>query len=374
MAKNRQRIHDLLGLIHGLYPQDLAEDWDNVGLQVGDSNLPLERVMVALDPSRAAIRAAHAADAQVLVTHHPLLFKPLKRLTPDDAVGGIIWEAVQAGIAIISAHTNLDSASDGLNDWLASRLGLSQTQPLLPAAGHWLKLVVFVPVGHADAVAEALFAGGAGRVGNYDRCAFRSAGTGSFRPGDGTTPFVGTVGQDEQVDELRLETIVPQARLGRVLERLFKAHPYEEVAYDLIPLANQNSQAGLGRIGRLEQPLALQECGAMIKSALVTPQLRVVGDPSRRIAKVAVCGGSGGGLVQTAHRQGADLLVTGDVKYHEARLAEDLGLAVIDAGHFATEQLAVAGLVARLGAAARARGWEVDFLAYADETDPFRVV
>ena len=372
MVKQGQRIQDLVGLIHKLYAPELAEDWDNVGLQVGDPGRPLDRVMVALDPGLEAVEAARDAGAQALVTHHPLLFKPVKRLTPDDAVGKVLWTAVRDDVAIISAHTNLDCAVDGLNSWLAQKMGVEQAAPLQAVAGDYLKLVVFVPVGHEDAVADALFSAGGGQIGAYDQCSFRSSGEGTFRPGPGTQPYIGTVGQREKTEEVRLETIIPKRKLLRVLEKMQKAHPYEEVAYDLLPLHNQVPGAGLGRIGRLAQQASLGEFAARVKESLGCDHLRLIGADQMPVRKVALCGGSGAFLLQTAHRQGADVLVTGDVKYHEARQAEELGIALIDAGHFATEQLMIEQVTQSLQAAARQLNWGVAFEAYAGEEDPFR--
>ncbi len=372
MVKQGQRIQDLVGLIHKLYAPELAEDWDNVGLQVGDPGRALDRVMVALDPGFEAVEAARDAGAQALVTHHPLLFKPVKRLTPDDAVGKVLWAAVRDDVAIISAHTNLDCAVDGLNSWLAQKMAVEQAVPLQAVAGDYLKLVVFVPVGHEDAVADALFSAGGGQIGAYDQCSFRSSGEGTFRPGPGTQPYIGTVGQREKAEEFRLETIIPKRKLLRVLEKMQKAHPYEEVAYDLLPLHNQVPGAGLGRIGRLAQQVSLGEFAARVKDSLGCDHLRLIGADQMPVRKVALCGGSGAFLLQTAHRQGADVLVTGDVKYHEARQAEELGIALIDAGHFATEQLMIEQVTQSLQAAARQLNWGVAFEAYTGEEDPFR--
>ena len=372
MVKQGQRIQDLVGLIHRLYAPELAEDWDNVGLQVGDPGRALDRVMVALDPGLEAVEAARDAGAQALVTHHPLLFKPVKRLTPDDAVGKVLWAAVRDDVAIISAHTNLDCAVDGLNSWLAQKVGVEQAIPLQAVAGDYLKLVVFVPVGHEDAVADALFSAGGGQIGAYDQCSFRSSGEGTFRPGPGTQPYIGTVGQREKAEEIRLETIIPKRKLLRVLEKMQKAHPYEEVSYDLLPLQNQVPGAGLGRIGRLAQQASLGEFAARVKDFLGCDHLRLIGADQMPVRKVALCGGSGAFLLQTAHRQGADVLVTGDVKYHEARQAEELGIALIDAGHFATEQLMIEQVTQSLQAAARQLNWGVAFEAYTGEEDPFR--
>ncbi len=372
MVKQGQRIQDLVGLIHKLYAPELAEDWDNVGLQVGDPGRPLDRVMVALDPGLEAVEAARDAGAQALVTHHPLLFKPVKRLTPDDAVGKVLWTAVRDDVAIISAHTNLDCAVDGLNSWLAEKMGVEQAVPLQTVAGDYLKLVVFVPVGHEEAVADALFSAGGGQIGAYDQCSFRSSGEGTFRPGPGTQPYIGTVGQREKTEEVRLETIIPKRKLLRVLEKMQKAHPYEEVAYDLLPLQNQVPGAGLGRIGKLAQQTTLGEFAARVMESLGCDHLRLIGADQMPVRKVALCGGSGAFLLQTAHRQGADVLVTGDVKYHEARQAEELGIALIDAGHFATEQLMIEQVTQSLQAAARQLNWGVAFEAYTGEEDPFR--
>jgi len=369
-----QRIQDLIGLLNRLYPPVLAEDWDNVGMQVGDPQAAVERVLIALDPSEHALQKAREIGAQALVTHHPLIFKPLKRLSPDDTTGRTVWSAVNGQVAIICAHTNLDTAPAGLNHWLADRLGLEGTLPLIARSGDFLKLVVFVPGDHIEAVSEALFSAGAGQVGAYDRCSFRTHGVGTFRPGTGTNPFSGTIGQTELAEEIRLETILPKRQLRKCLEKMHLAHPYEEVAYDLIPLDNQMPDAGLGRIGKLPNPVAVDQFAAKVKALLDCSHLRLVGSGKKEIRKVAVCGGSGASLVTAACQQGADLLVTGDVKYHEARIAEELGIALIDAGHFATERLMIEGVAKNLRCAAQNKHWQIEFVVYTEETDPFRII
>jgi dinuclear metal center YbgI/SA1388 family protein len=351
----------------------LAEEWDNVGLQVGEAAAELKCALICLDPNEKALEAAVTAGAQAIVAHHPLMFRPLRSLVPADETGRVLFRAVREGIAILCAHTNLDRGRNGLNDWLAERLGVAETRPLA-AGGELLKLVVFVPAGYDGPVADALFAAGAGEVGRYDRCSFRSPGTGTFRPGAGTSPFIGREGETEAVRELRLETVLPREAAHRAVERMLKAHPYEEVAYDLIPLSNRRSDVGLGRIGRLEQALPLGEFALQVKAALGADALRLVGEAGRRVAKVALCGGSGSSLLAEAVRQGADVLVTGDVKYHEAKNAESQGLALIDAGHFATEQLVVAGLSAVLRREAEKKGLNVVFHEMKGESDPFRTI
>ncbi len=375
MAKPKiVRIQDLLGLLNAHAPPVLAEEWDNVGLQVGDPAAEVRRVLVALDATEATVAAALAAGAEALVCHHPLLFRPLRQVSVADETGRIVTTALRGGLSILAAHTNLDRAADGLNDWLAARLGLQATTPLEAPEGLLFKLVVFVPASHEKVVTEALFAAGAGDVGGYDHCAFRSHGSGSFRPGAGTQPFVGQIGETTTVDEVRIETLVPKEALSRVVNRMLKAHPYEEVAYDLLPLANSRSDVGLGRIGCLPGATSLGEFSAMVKRALGTPYLRQVGDVGRHVEKVAVCGGSGASLLAAAARQGADVLVTGDVGYHDARRAESLGVALLDAGHFATEQIMIEGLAQRLAQQAAQRGLSLDIHPFVGETDPLQTV
>lgn len=375
MPKERTaRIQDLVGLVHSLFPPSLAEDWDNVGLQVGDPAAPVRRVLVALDPSERALAQAIELGAEALLTHHPLLLRPLKQLTPRDETGRVVLAAARQQVAVLCAHTNLDRAAGGLNDWLADRLGLAGAVPLAAGDADLLKLVVYVPQGHEAAVADALFAAGAGRIGGYDRCSFRSPGTGTFRPGAETRPFLGRVGEVEEAAEIRLETILPGSLAGKALEKMGRVHPYEEVAYDLYPLANRRPDVGLGRIGRLPESVPLKEFAARAKTALGCSALRAVGSLDAPVSKVAVCGGSGASLVSEAARQGADVLVTGDVKYHEARLAESLGLALLDAGHFATERIVATELAALLRQCCSERGWTIEFVEMGEETDPFAVV
>ncbi|MDF1579285.1 MAG: Nif3-like dinuclear metal center hexameric protein [Desulfuromonadales bacterium] len=369
--KNDVKLHDIVGLLHALYPPGLAEEWDNVGLQVGDARQTVARLLVSLDPTAAALDAARRGGAQLLVCHHPLIFKPLQSVTADGSVGDIVRQAIKDDIAIVCAHTNLDRAAAGLNDWLAERLGLIDTLPLA-AAGDLFKLTVYVPLGHEEAVATALFSAGAGAIGNYDHCSFRTAGTGTFRPGTGSSPFVGTPGTTTQVEEVRLETIVPAEALPRTLKRMFTAHPYEEVAYDVVPLHNRRADIGLGRLGMTTQKISLAAFVDQVKERLEISALRLVGDCSRMVGKVAVCGGSGASLLVGAQRQGADVLVTGDVDYHTARRAEELGIAVIDAGHFATEKIMVRGLEQALRGAAEKKGYRLEIDALTTECDPFK--
>lgn len=366
------RLQDLIGLLNSHYPQRLAEDWDNVGLQVGDPKQQISKIMIALDPTTDTIQSAIDQQCQVLVTHHPLIFKPLKKISADTETGQILFQAIRNNLAILSVHTNLDHATDGLNDWLANTLQINQPTPLLlPKEGDLIKLAVFVPAEAIGAVETALFNAGAGHIGRYDHCSFQSDGVGTFRAQQGCTPHIGSVGKDERTAEIKLETIITRAAVNTVVAKMIKAHPYEEVAYDLIPLNNRPTNIGLGRIGTISTPKRLSDFASDCKQQLCCSGLRIVGDPETTIGKVAVCGGSGAMLIREAARQGADVLVTGDIKYHEAQTALALGLALIDAGHFATEQLMAKELAKKLEIQAQQRAWPVHYIVAPRERDPF---
>ena len=372
MAKVKNtRLADVIGLLNRLCPPDLAEDWDNVGLQVGDPQAKIDTILVCLDAEEIALKEAQRHNAQLIISHHPLIFKPLKRLSPTDSTGQILFTAIRNDIAVVSAHTNLDRAADGLNDWLAERLGVEDAVPLeKPVSGQFYKLIVYVPVGHDVEVRDAIFAAGAGHIGAYDQCSFSHRGVGTFRGGSGTQPFIGTPGTLETTEEVRFETIVPAAVVGKVVTRMLKVHPYEEVAYDLIPLANERTDVGLGRIGSLAEAVPLRQFAAQVKDSLNLSGLKLVGDPEQDISRVAVCGGTGMSLFSAALRQGADCLVTGDIKFHEAQRARAEGIALIDAGHFATEQIMVAELSRRLRKVFAEQNMTVNVIEMAAEEDP----
>lgn len=368
---NRAKLSDIVGIINKIAPPALAEEWDNVGLQVGDTSAEIGRIMVALDPGLPAIDAAIQSSCQLLLSHHPFIFKPLKRITSGDETGRLIQKSIRGGLAVLSLHTNYDTAANGVNDLLARALGLEKLSPLrIVKREELLKLVVYIPETHLDAVMAELLQYGV-MQGHYDECSFRAAGIGTFRPLDGAAPFIGTSGKRESVAESRFEILLPKTGLQPALKALYKVHPYEEPAFDIVPLLNEGEFAGIGRIGLLPAPLAVREFAVQVKQRLSAASVRVVGDLDRQTAKVALCGGSGMSLLHEAVRAGADTFVTGDIKYHEAREAEALGITLIDAGHFATEQLMVAGLATRLGLELKKRKFDAEVLQCSLETDPF---
>jgi len=367
------KLSDLIGIINKIAPPALAEEWDNVGLQVGDPAAEVRTLMVALDPCTASVEEAISRSCQLLVTHHPLIFKPLKRISTADEAGKLIHRSIGSNLAIVSLHTNYDIAENGVNDLLARRLGLQGVRPLkVTAREELLKLAVFVPLSHQEALLDALLPF-SGMPGNYSECSFRVSGLGTFRPLDGANPFIGEVGTRETVEECRLEIVIRKNELQQALKVLRRAHPYEEPAFDLVPLENEGGALGIGRVGELASTLRLEEFAALVKESLGT-SLRIVGDPAKTVARVALCGGSGASFLRDAARQGADVYLTGDIKYHEAREAEFQGIALVDAGHFATERLMVEGLSLQLEQELSRRRLEVSVIPCRSETDPFRII
>ncbi len=320
-----------------------AQSYDNVGLQVGDPAQSVRRALLALDLTPAVLEEARALKAELIITHHPLLFRPLRQLTPDALVSSLAFRLVTSGIALYSVHTNLDAAPGGVSFALAEHLGLKDVQFLAKMEQALYKLVTFVPASHFEQVREALAEAGAGRIGNYEACAFAMQGTGYFRPGDMARPFIGEPGKLEAAEELRLEVEVARWDLPRVLAAMRAAHPYEEVAYDVYPVEQPYTRAGLGAIGRLEKPEPLRDFLERVAGRLQTDSLRYVGDLDAPIETVAVCGGAGADLIGRALAAGADAYVTADLTYHRFfEVLDNEGrprMALIDAGHYETEAL-----------------------------------
>lgn len=352
---------------------ELVADWDRVGLLVGSPSDEVQKVLVTLDVTGDVITEAVKENVQLIVAHHPLYRDPLPYLRSDLYPTSHVYRLIQKGIALYAAHTNLDAAPGGINDILANQLGLVDVELLLPTVEENLyKVVVFVPVGHEDQVRQAMCSQGAGWIGNYSDCTFQLEGTGTFRPLEGTSPFIGETGQLEKVPEFRIETIVPQKKLDKVLAGMMAAHPYEEVAYDIYPLKNKGAKMGLGKVGKLPEPLTLAEFARKVKDCLKLEVVKVSGDPERSISKVALCGGSAMMLLEYAVKSGADVYMTGDVRHHGALDALDQGIAVVDAGHYGTEQVVVPVLADYIREKAKETGDELTVVVSQVKTDPFK--
>lgn len=331
------QVKDLLAVFEALYPKKLAESWDNVGLMLGNLEQEVRKVILSLDITDAVIADAISFGADVIVTHHPFLFKPIKRVTTADQKGKQMILLMAHGISVISLHTNLDAAKGGVNDVLAQTLGLKNVRNIPPEKFDKLyKLCVFVPKSHLNPVRNAMSSAGAGNIGNYSHCTFSGEGMATFLPGKGTSPFIGKEGVLEEVEELRLETICKEQELSKVMTALRAVHPYEEPAYDIYALENHQEGYSFGKVGELSEPMDLKSFAEHLKKTLSIPYLRMIGhrDP---IGKVAVFSGSFDGDLKLFHSSGADILVTGDIKYHTALDTEEAGYCIADCGHFNTE-------------------------------------
>ena len=346
-ARALVRVRDIAEAVDRIAPSSLAEAWDNCGLQVGDPAAGVSRVLVALTPLPEVFEEAGEKGTDFLLFHHPLIFDPIEALDTSAYPGDLLARAIRYNLAVYAAHTSYDAAPGGVSVALARTLGLRDPLRVVAPRGSLRKLVVFVPEEEVDAVAGALAASGAGEIGDYTECTFRTPGTGTFRGGDETNPYLGEKGRLEEVEEVRLETVVAAHAAPRARKAVTAAHPYEEVAMDVYPVEGFPEGCGYGRLGTLPGPLASEELREHIEESLGF-SARLVADSGRRAERVAVLGGSGGSFIPEVAASGADAYVTGDVDYHDALLAESLGLTVIDAGHAATELPALGSLASRL--------------------------
>ncbi len=323
-----------------LIPPAFQEHYDNSGLQVGDPEALTDSVLLTVDVTEEVIAEAMEQGCNLIISHHPLIFAPLKRIAGGSETERCVASAVRAGIAIYSAHTSFDNVSWGVSRILAEKIGLTKIRVLAPLKGKLSKIVTFVPVSHAGNVREALFAAGAGHIGNYDRCSFSVSGDGTYRAGEGASPFAGHVGEDHSEPEVRIEAVMPSHLSAACVRALLAAHPYEEAAYDIVALENEYHGAGAGAIGTLPAPLTATALLEKLKELTGIPVIRYCGDPSRTVSSVAVCGGSGSDLISTAARAGADAFVTGDIKYHAFRQAPG-NMIVADIGHYESEKFSL---------------------------------
>jgi dinuclear metal center YbgI/SA1388 family protein len=331
------KLKDLCSYLDSAVPLSLQEGYDNSGLQVGLPERNVSSAMIALDVTEAVMNEAISNKCDVIISHHPLIFHPVKRLAGNSITERILYQAVKSNIAVYSAHTNLDIFSNGVSRKMAEKIGLQKIKVLSPSADKLLKLVTYIPESHFEAVRNALFDAGAGVTGNYDQCGFASSGTGSFRAGEMTNPFTGRKGKIHFEKEMRFETILFYHLKDKVVKALLDAHPYEEVAYDLISLENKNSATGLGCIGEMPDHLSENGFLKLVQSVFDAKGIRHSKLTGKPVKKAALCGGSGASLLKTAIVAGADVFLTADIKYHDFLEAENK-ILLVDAGHFETEK------------------------------------
>lgn len=367
------RGETVIQLMERLAPKHYAVPDDKIGLQIGSAAKEIRRVLVALDVTPEVVAEASALGAELIVAHHAVIYRPLAHLRTDTPAGALAAELLRKDIAVYISHTNLDTAEGGMNDWMAEALGLAGRDVLEEVHTDKLfKLVVFVPETHHEAVRSALFAAGAGWIGNYSHCSFNSEGTGTFMPREGSEPYSGRQGALEKTPEIRLETVVPSSLRKAAVSAMLKAHPYEEVAYDIYPMDLKGRSFGLGRVGTLPKPITLDQFAEQVKAALDVPFVRMVGDGAGMVRKVAVLGGAGAKYVRHARFAGADVLVTGDIDYHSAQDAQAAGLAIIDPGHNA-EKIMKSKTAQWLGEQLSSKGYATEVIASTVNTEPFQL-
>ncbi|ANC77900.1 Nif3-like dinuclear metal center hexameric protein [Fictibacillus phosphorivorans] len=361
----------IISLLESFAPKKMAVEGDPIGLQVGSLNKPVQKVMIALDVLESVVDEAIEGKVDLIIAHHPLLYRPLKKIDISTSKGKVIEKLIKNDIAVYAAHTNLDVTSLGVNEWLADQLQLMNTEVLSTTYEDKLvKLSVFVPRTHEEQVKDAIGNAGAGHIGNYSHCTFTSNGIGTFTPLEGTSPYIGKQGQLEKVEEVKIESILPESIQKMVISAMKKAHPYEEVAYDLYPLLNKGEELGIGKIGKLSKEMNLQEFVEHVKKVFGLSHLRVIKGKNSSIKKVAVVGGDGNKYIYPALYKGADVLVTGDIYYHNAHDAQEEGLTIIDAGHH-IEQIMKSKLKDLLEQKLMNHKYETEVVKSNIVTDPF---
>lgn len=362
----------------GQFLEEWAPAWtswedDVVGLQIGEPSRSVRRALVALDVTPEVVREAAAMGAELIVSHHPMLLRAPKRIRSDEPLGAMLHQLARKRISVFSAHTNLDFAYGGVSFALAAALGLVGARFLSQRKGLLAKLVVFVPETHADAVADAMARAGAGLIGHYSDCSFRSTGTGTFRGSKDAHPFFGKPMVLEHAAEVRLEMIVPRALVASAVRAMKAAHPYDEAAYDVFLVENPSPNSGEGVIGELPRAMKLAPFLALVKNSLGARMLRFAGGTAGRLRRIAVCGGSGSALLETAIAAGAEAFVTADVRYHAFHEANGR-ILFVDAGHYETEHVILKPLAERLRAFAKAQGDRLTVSVTRQRTNPIQIV
>lgn len=331
------RLSDVIRVMEQLAPPSLQEAYDNSGLQCGDPGMNVTGILLTLDCTEEVLEEARRNKCNLVISHHPVLFKAVKSISGKTAPERIIRTAIKRDIAIYSCHTNLDNVIHGVNGRIADKLGLQKRRVLAPIQDQLLKLVTFCPVKHSEKVRNALFHGGAGVIGNYSECSFTTTGTGTFKGSESTDPFVGKKGMRHRENEERIEVILPKWKQSDVLESLLRAHPYEEVAYDFYPMANRWNHIGSGLVGELPRSVPEEKFLEGIRMIFGTGVIRHSPLRGKAVRRVALCGGAGAFLIPKALQEKADVFITGDVKYHDFFLGEGKFL-IADVGHAESEQ------------------------------------
>ena len=345
------KVKDITTEIEKIVPLKLAQDWDNVGLLIGDAQHNVKNVLLTIDVTSNVAAEAKESKTDLIVSYHPIIWEGLKKITTESE-GGVVYDLIRSGIAVFSIHTALDSAIGGVNDGLAEIVGIRDAKPIGDyvdnPAGDNYKLVVFIPVESVTKVSNVIFAAGAGAIGNYSHCSFVAEGQGSFLPLDGARPAIGKKGKLEKVPEIKFETIVPAGKLADVIAAMKRAHPYETPAFDCYKLYDTQSKFGLGRMGELEKPSRIGRIVKRIKKYTGARAIGIVGDEKRLVKRVAVCAGSCGKIINLVIAAKCDLYVTGELKHHQALAAQEANLTCICLSHTVSERFILKKLAKQL--------------------------
>lgn len=339
------KIKDLVNTIDNIAPFFLQQDFDNSGVQFADLEQKIKKILICLDVTQEIIAEAYQKDCNTILSHHPLFFHPLAKITKQD--NPVIYQLVYHHINLIAAHTNYDLAENGLNDYVGNLLELEKIDCLEESSEKIFKLAVYVPEQYFGKLQKALFLAGAGHIGRYSETSFFSPGKGSFKPLEGSSPFIGKIGKREILNEIKLETVFREKDKGKIIETIYNNHPYSEPAYDIYQL-HTNTKTGIGLIAKLPKKESLENICKKVKELLNLPYLRIVKTDHQKINTIALCTGGGESLINKALQKNVDLLITGDIRYHEALQAKEMGLNIIDVEHFHTEKFFVPAITKQL--------------------------
>ena len=338
-------IKELLNILNKVAPFSLQESYDNSGIQFADLDTEIINILLSLDLTEEVLDEAIKNDANVILTHHPILFSPLKQIAKQN--NPLLFKAIIHKINLLAMHTNFDLAENGLNDYVGNLLEIKKIAPIQRSSEKVFKFAVYVPLQHTDRMRQAIFEAGAGKIGNYTETSFNFSGKGTFKPMEGTHPFIGKKGEREEVDEIKIETIVPERHLEAVIRAMKDTHPYEEPAYDVYELLAEPS-SGIGLLGEIDGKPELTEFSRWVKDKLKAKYVRLIKSNNRNLKKVALCTGGGSSLLEQVYHQDVDLYITGDITYHSALRAKELGLNVLEIEHFETEKFFVEALYDKL--------------------------
>lgn len=339
------KVKNLLNSLDRIAPFFLQESFDNSGIQFADLDTPVTKILLSLDVTQGVLDEALENKVNLIIAHHPLLFSPLKQITKQK--NPLFFKIITNKINLLAMHTNYDLAENGLNDYVANLLGIKKISPLQGSSEKVFKFAVYVPVQHADKVSQAIFEAGAGKIGKYTETSFNITGQGTFKPMEGTNPFIGKIGEREEVEEIKIETVVAERDLESVVQAMKDNHPYEEPAYDIYELKTKPSY-GIGILGEIDKEVEISKFSLEVKNRLKAHYIRLTKSNEKKIKKVALCTGGGGSLLEQVSRKNVDLYITGDITYHAALRAKELGLNVLDVEHFDTEKFFVEALYNQL--------------------------